>query len=138
MERNRRAAVEATFECPKKSSVVLKPWGKVGHARLCVANGVEHGAWAAWENTSQLRGSAGCFNEHPSCASGPRWRLAQFRQSRCTQPSRSTVSSSPSHVAGCEFGVVPTSPERTRVIAYLKYSCSDSVSRNPISPAVTQ
>lgn len=56
MERNRRAAAEATFACPNGSSAILRPWGKVGHARLCIANGVEQGPWAAWENSSHLRG----------------------------------------------------------------------------------
>jgi hypothetical protein len=56
IERNRRTAVEAVFECPKESSEVIRPWGKVGSMRFCVANGVEHGPWAGWENGSHLRG----------------------------------------------------------------------------------
>jgi hypothetical protein len=56
METNRRPAAGATFACPDGSSAILQPWGKVGHGRLCVANGVEQGPWAAWENSSHPRG----------------------------------------------------------------------------------
>jgi hypothetical protein len=50
LAKNRKAAAEATIQCPPGTSAEIARWSKLGYTHACYDTRIRHGPWTAWDN----------------------------------------------------------------------------------------